>query len=164
MNNKTKARPAAMLIALGVGEIIVVAIISLLSYAVEVVPVPDGAAPITRIFAAITAKNNIDISCAPRNVWDTFIHDDGTMRKALVLSVMAAILVFAYVLNGNGKRFHKKGIEHGSAQWGTQKEKNIIADTTEDGFYNNVIVASDVFLVLDRKQREKNEQKGKEGK
>ena len=128
MNNKTKARPAAMLIALGVGEIIVVAIITLLSYAVEVVSVPDGAAPITKIFAAITSINNREISFAPSNVWDTFIHDDGTMRKALVLSVMAAILVFAYVLNGNGKRFHKKGIEHGSAQWGSQQEKNIIVD------------------------------------
>ena len=157
MNDKKKDRPTAMMIVLGMFELIVVAIISLLSYAVEVVPVPDGAAPITKIIAAVTAINNREISFAPSDVFDTLKHDDGTMKKAIVLSLTAAILCFAYVLNGNGKRFHKKGIEHGSAKWGSQQEKNIIADTTPDGFYNNVIVAADVFLVLDRKQREKNE-------
>ena len=80
------------------------------------------------------------------------------------MSLTAAIICFAYVLNGNGKRFHKNGIEHGSAKWGSQNEKNIIADTTPDGFYNNVIVASDVFLVLDRKQRDRNEQRAKDKK
>ena len=162
MNDKKKDRPTAMMIVLGMFELIVVAIISLLSYAVEVVPVPDGAAPITKIIAAVTAINNREISFAPSDVVDTLKHDDGTMKKAIVLSLTAAILCFAYVLNGNGKRFHKKGIEHGSAKWGSQK--NIIADTTPDGFYNNVIVASDVFLVLDRKQREKNEQRAKDKK
>ena len=162
MNDKKKDRPIAVLIALGVGEIIAVFILTLLSYAVEVVPVPDGAAPITKIIAAVTAINNREISFAPSDVFDTLKHDDGTMKKAIVLSLTAAILCFAYVLNGNGKRFHKKGIEHGSAKWGSQNEKNIIADTTPDGFYNNVIVASDVFLVLDRKQRDRNEQRAKE--
>ena len=157
MNDKKKDRPTAMMIVLGMFELIVVAIISLLSYAVEVVLVPDGAAPITKIIAAVTAINNREISFAPSVVFDTLKHDDGTMKKAIVLSLTAAILCFAYVLNGNGKRFHKKGIEHGSAKWGSQNEKNIIADTTPDGFYNNVIVASDVFLVLDRKQRDRNE-------
>ena len=162
MNDKKKDRPTAMMIVLGMFELIVVAIISLLSYAVEVVPVPDGAAPITKIIAAVTAINNREISFAPSDVFDTLKHDDGTMKKAIILSLTAAILCFAYVLNGNGKRFHKKGIEHGSAKWGSQNEKNIIADTTPDGFYNNVIVASDVFLVLDRKQRDRNEQRAKE--
>lgn len=62
-----------------------------------------------------------------------------------------------YRLVGNGKRYHRKGVEHGSARWGNRQEKEIIADTTKKGFYNNVICASDVFLVLDRKVREKNE-------
>ena len=157
MNDKKKDRPIAVLIALGVGEIIAVFILTLLSYAVEVVPVPDGAAPITKIIAAVAAINNREISFSPSDVFGTLIHGDGTMKKALVLSLAASILCFVYVLKGNGKRFHKKGIEHGSAKWGEQKEKDMIADTTKDGFYNNVIVAADVFLVLDRKQREKNE-------
>ena len=60
-----------------------------------------------------------------------------------------------YVLMGNGKRFHRKGSEHGSARWGSKAEKEIIADTND--FYNNVICASDIMLVLDRKKRENNE-------
>ncbi|MCR5166484.1 MAG: type IV secretory system conjugative DNA transfer family protein, partial [Oscillospiraceae bacterium] len=49
--------------------------------------------------------------------------------------------------------------EHGSARWGTRKEKDLISDKAD--FYNNVIVASDVFLVLDRKRREENEKHGR---
>ncbi len=60
----------------------------------------------------------------------------------------------------SGKRFHRKGVEHGSARWGSQAEKDIIADT--EAFYNNVIVASDVFIVLDRKQRDLNAMTDKE--
>ena len=164
MNDRKKDKPIALLIALGVCEIVVVIIVFILSYAVEVVPVPDGAAPVTKIMAAGNAIRNNEISFASDKVIDTFRHDDGTMTKALVLSLMAAVLCFVYVLKGNGKRFHKKGIEHGSAKWGSQHEKNTIADTTAEGFYNNVIAASDVFLVLDRKQRELNEKRAKERK
>lgn len=59
-----------------------------------------------------------------------------------------------------GKRFHRKGVEHGSARWGSQAEKDIIADTND--FYNNVICASDVLLVLNRKKRDENAMTPKE--
>lgn len=59
-----------------------------------------------------------------------------------------------------GKRFHRKGVEHGSAKWGSQYEKDIIADTND--FYNNVICSSDVVLVLDRKKRDINAMTPKE--
>ena len=65
------------------------------------------------------------------------------------------MLLILYKLSSGGKRYHRKGIEHGSARWGNKQEKDIIADTND--FYNNVIAASDVFLVLDRKKREQNE-------
>lgn len=59
-----------------------------------------------------------------------------------------------------GKRFHRKGVEHGSAKWGSQAEKDIIADTND--FFNNVICSSDVMLVLDRKKRDENAMTPKE--
>lgn len=59
-----------------------------------------------------------------------------------------------------GKRFHRKGVEHGSAKWGSQYEKDIIADTND--FFNNVICSSDVVLVLDRKKRDINAMTPKE--
>lgn len=163
MNNKTKEHPKWLYAALVVGELIAVVIISYFGYAIDTVRVEEGTSPIIRIFAAVNAINDREIEISFDLLWDAITHGSA-MKKAFVLSMAAAIICFAYVLNGNGKRFHKKGIEHGSAQWGSQDEKNIIADTTSEGFYNNVIVASDVFLVLDRKQREINEQKAKERK
>ena len=80
---------------------------------------------------------------------------NGITEKGLVIGFMGGMLLILYKLSSGGKRYHRKGSEHGSARWGNKQEKNIIADTND--FYNNVIAASDVFLVLDRKKREQNE-------
>ncbi len=69
-------------------------------------------------------------------------------------------LMFFFSFAKTGKRFHRKGVEHGSARWGNQAEKDIIADTND--FYNNVICSSDVLLVLDRKKRDENAMSSKE--
>lgn len=96
----------------------------------------------------------------PNNLGNAFlavIKGTGMTRNACVIGFFASLIAVMYRLVGNGKRYHRKGVEHGSARWGNRQEKEIIADTTKKGFYNNVICASDVFLVLDRKVREKNE-------
>lgn len=79
----------------------------------------------------------------------------GMTAKATIIGFFASLIIIAYVLMGDGKRYHRKGSEHGSARWGSKAEKDIIADTND--FYNNVICASDIMLVLDRKKRDKNE-------
>ena len=79
----------------------------------------------------------------------------GLTTKSAVLGFFASLIVIMYVLMGGGKRYHRKGSEHGSARWGSKAEKDIIADTND--FYNNVICTSDIMLVLDRKRRDKNE-------
>lgn len=79
----------------------------------------------------------------------------GMTAKATIIGFFASLIVIVYFLMGDGKRYHRKGSEHGSARWGSKAEKDIIADTND--FYNNVICASDIMLVLDRKKREKNE-------
>lgn len=79
----------------------------------------------------------------------------GMTAKATVIGFFASLIVIVYFLMGDGKRYHRKGSEHGSARWGSKTEKDIIADTND--FYNNVICASDIMLVLDRKKRDKNE-------
>lgn len=86
----------------------------------------------------------------------------GIAKKGMVLGFAGGMLIILWKLSGNGKRYHRKGSEHGSARWGNQQEKDIIADTND--FYNNVIAASDVFLVLDRKKRELNEAAAKKNK
>ncbi|MCI7349937.1 MAG: type IV secretory system conjugative DNA transfer family protein [Ruminococcus sp.] len=80
---------------------------------------------------------------------------NGITEKGLIVGFMGGMLLILYKLSSGGKRYHRKGSEHGSARWGNKQEKDIIADTND--FYNNVIAASDVFLVLDRKKREQNE-------
>lgn len=75
-------------------------------------------------------------------------------RQGLLIGFITGMIIFAYFATQKEKRFHRKGEEHGSAKWGTEKEKDIIRD--KEDFYNNVIAASDVLLVLDRKKRDLN--------
>ena len=163
MNDKKKEKPlwlwAIVIVALFIG----VNIISFFGYVMEVSS-DSSASNIEMIINAFTAITSQKVSFSPLQTVLHFFKGDGTTRKFTILGFVAALVAGLYFYNGNGKRFHKKGIEHGSAHWGTDEEKKIIADTTPDGFYNNVIVASDVFLVLDRKQREINERKAKERK
>lgn len=79
----------------------------------------------------------------------------GITKKGFIVGIMGAALIVLYKFSSGGKRYHRRGVEHGSARWGNKQEKDIIADTND--FYNNVIAASDVFLVLDRKKRDQNE-------
>ncbi len=85
----------------------------------------------------------------------TVFTGNGITQKGMLVGFMGGMLLILYKFSTGGKRYHRRGVEHGSARWGNKQEKDIIADTND--FYNNVIAASDVFLVLDRKKREQNE-------
>ncbi|MBD5445333.1 MAG: type IV secretory system conjugative DNA transfer family protein [Lachnospiraceae bacterium] len=80
--------------------------------------------------------------------------NDSAAQKGAMYGGLAGIIIFAYQISKTPKRFHRKGEEHGSARWGTDKEKQSVGDIHD--FYNNAILASDVFLVLDRKKRDEN--------
>lgn len=80
--------------------------------------------------------------------------EKGIAQKGAMYGGMAGLLIFAYQISKTPKRFHRKGEEHGSARWGTDKEKQSVGDMYD--FYNNAILASDVFLVIDRKKRDEN--------
>lgn len=82
------------------------------------------------------------------------LSDKGMAQTGAMYGGMAGLLIFAYQISKTPKRFHRKGEEHGSARWGTDKEKQSVGDVND--FYNNAILASDVFLVLDRKKRDEN--------
>ena len=134
--------------------IIAFPIIVLFGYTLEMTADKNGN---IQIFEAI---ESIGEYMTPNNLGNAFlavIKGTGMTRNACVIGFFASLIAVMYRLVGNGKRYHRKGVEHGSARWGNRQEKEIIADTTKKGFYNNVICASDVFLVLDRKVREKNE-------
>ncbi len=76
------------------------------------------------------------------------------IRTGAFWGCLIGTMIFLYSITKKEKRYHRKGEEHGSARWGTNEEKKSISDPND--FYNNVILASDIFLVLDRKKRDKN--------
>ena len=162
MNDKKTERPIwawAIFILLA---LIGISLISYIGYAIEITPSEINTAPVVKLINAFMAISNHEVKYSFLDIAGKFFSGSGATRKSVILGSAAALVGGMYFKYGNGKRFHKKCIEHGSAKWGSPEEKKIIADTTAEGFYNNVIVASDVFLVLDRKQREINERKAKE--
>ena len=129
-------------------------VIVLFGYTLEMTADKNGNIQIFEAIESISEYMN------PGNLGNAFlavVKGSGMTRNACILGFFASLIAVMYRLVGNGKRYHRKGVEHGSARWGNRQEKEIIADTTKKGFYNNVICASDVFLVLDRKVREQNE-------
>ncbi len=88
------------------------------------------------------------------NAAKSALTDDGTAKKGALYGGMAGILIVVWQISKTPKRFHRKGEEYGSARWGTDAEKRSIGDMND--FYNNAILADDVFLVLDRKKRDEN--------
>jgi type IV secretory pathway TraG/TraD family ATPase VirD4 len=64
-----------------------------------------------------------------------------------------AIIMIMY-FSGTKKRYHHKGEEYGSARWATKSEIKTLADINDND--NNVIIASNVYLVKDRGLRDKN--------
>ena len=83
----------------------------------------------------------------------------GRVRIGTFCGALGGGMIFLYQITQKEKRYHRKGEEHGSARWGTNEEKKSISDPND--FYNNVILASDIFLVLDRKKREANAEEKK---
>lgn len=76
------------------------------------------------------------------------------VRIGAFFGTLVGVMIFLYSATKKEKRYHRKGVEHGSARWGTNAEKRSIADVND--FYNNAILASDIFLVIDRKKRDAN--------
>lgn len=137
--------------AVVIGCIIAMPIVMFMGYMLDMTAGDNGR---IQIFELI-ANSDEYLSEATVNGFFNSLFSGGLTTKSAVIGFFASLIVIVYVLMGDGKRYHRKGSEHGSARWGSKAEKDIIADTND--FYNNVICASDIMLVLDRKKRDKNE-------
>ena len=78
---------------------------------------------------------------------------DGYARKGAIVGGLIVLIYYAYT-STTKKRYHRKGVEHGSARWGTDNDKRVLQDKND--LYNNIIYADDIYLVLDRKKRDIN--------
>lgn len=139
------------LYAVIVGCVVALPVVMFLGYLLDLSAGDEGQ---IQIFELLTNRDEI-LSDASVGGMFGYLLKGGMTAKVTVIGFFASLILIVYVMMGDGKRFHRKGVEHGSARWGKKAEKDIIADTND--FYNNIICASDVMLVLDRKKREKNE-------
>lgn len=137
--------------AVVIGCILAMPIVMFMGYMLDLSAGDNGQIQIFELLA----NSDEYLSEATVNGFFNSLFSGGLTTKSAVLGFFASLIVIMYVLMGDGKRYHRKGSEHGSARWGSKAEKDIIADTND--FYNNVICASDIMLVLDRKKRDKNE-------
>ena len=88
---------------------------------------------------AFEAIGSIGEYMVPGNLGKAFqavISGNGMTRNACVFGLFGSMIAIMYRLVGNGKRYHRRGVEHGSARWGNRQEKEIIADTTRAGLKN----------------------------
>lgn len=134
-----------------IGCIVAMPIVMLFGYLLDLSSGDEGQ---IQIFELLTNSEEYLEQASIGGFFTALLHG-GMTAKATIIGFFASLIVIMYVLMGDGKRYHRKGSEHGSARWGSKTEKDIIADTND--FYNNVICASDIMLVLDRKKRDKNE-------
>ena len=137
--------------AVVIGCILAMPIVMFMGYMLDLSVGDNGQIQIFELLA----NSDEYLSEATVNGFFNYLFSGGLTTKSAILGFFASLIVIMYVLMGDGKRYHRKGSEHGSARWGSKAEKDIIADTND--FYNNVICASDIMLVLDRKKRDKNE-------
>lgn len=135
----------------------------------------------TRLDSCQRSDGTIDISLFSNSVFTmkkmfNSLSNNGYALKLSYLSAFGIAIFFLYKLNLEGNRFHRRGVEHGSARWGTDEEKRKLMSTEEakfipffengryvkeidkktgeevlSGYYqdNNIIFAEDVKLNLD---------------
>ena len=137
--------------AVVIGCIIAMPTVMFMGYMLDISAGDNGQ---IQIFELLANSDEYLAEATLSGLFAAFFHG-GMTAKATIIGFFASLIIIVYVLMGDGKRYHRKGSEHGSARWGSKTEKDIIADTND--FYNNVICASDIMLVLDRKKRKKNE-------
>lgn len=155
---KKKSASTLVLYAMPIVILLIVGI--WFGYVMELNATDDGRTNVMAVINELDSYMKADIFKGA--VKDAINNKKGSARKWGMYGAVAGFIVFAYFASQNDKRFHRRGEEHGSARWGTDKEKREIADTND--LYNNAILAKDIMLVIDRKKRELNAMKPKERK
>lgn len=112
----------------------------------------------------------------PKLLFDSLSKENGYAPKMIFVGVCATGLYVMYKYSEEKKRLHRRGVEHGSAKWGDEKEMKSVAEKKEkptlkpilnsDGkrvfdekgnfvgviVDNNILLTEEVFLSLNAKQ------------
>ena len=124
-----------------------------------------------------TEKGEIDFSVFTENVEQSltkpetvFSHLTQSGSLALTFVLVAAFAIGIYILlkYTSRKRLHRRGVEHGSARWSTEKEEKFLADKPEKKkgepeppkspyeTDNNIILTQEVRMSLNTRQHREN--------
>lgn len=82
-----------------------------------------------QIFEAVGSFGEYMTASNLGNAFTAVLKSSGLTRNSCILAFFASLIAIMYRLVGNDKRYHRRGVEHGSARWGNRQEKEIIADT-----------------------------------
>lgn len=103
-------------------------------------------------------------------VWEHFTDTSGYGAK-ITLMVAFALGIYALMKLTSKKRLHRKGVEHGSARWATEKEEKFLADKPEKKkgnskepikpktpfeTDNNILLTQEVRMSLNTRQHREN--------
>ena len=124
-----------------------------------------------------TDKGEIDFSSFTSNVEKTLaspetvfssLSQPGSLSVTFALGTAFAIGIYALMKYTSRKRLHRKGVEHGSARWATEKEEKFLADKPEKKkgkpeppkspyeTDNNILLTQEVRMSLNTRQHREN--------
>lgn len=124
-----------------------------------------------------TDKGEIDFNGLTENIEKTLTDPDavfsslstpGSLSLTFVFGAAFAIGIYALMKYTSRKRLHRRGVEHGSARWATEKEEKSLADKPEKKkgapeppkspyeTDNNILLTQEVRMSLNTRQHREN--------
>ncbi len=124
-----------------------------------------------------TDKGEIDFNGFTENIEKTLTDPDtvfsslstpGSLSLTFVFGAAFAIGIYALMKYTSRKRLHRRGVEHGSARWATEKEEKFLADKPEKKkgapeppkspyeTDNNILLTQEVRMSLNTRQHREN--------
>lgn len=150
-NSSSESKKSSEIIIYAVIAVFVFVICVLAGYVLEITASPKSGIKWEKALNVLPENMNFTGLIA---AFKAVFAGTGIARKGAVFGLIGGGLIILYQLTKSPKRYHRRGEEHGSARWGNEQEKKALADLND--YYNNIIIAGDILLVLDRKIRELN--------
>lgn len=159
------------LLIYGIIILLIITAFCFLGAAMDFAVKPDGKVDINLLGDGFnTVMNN------PKILFSLLKNKGGYAPKMLFLGICSTGIYVLYKYSEDKKRLHRKGVEHGSAKWGDEKEMKSLAENekkpelkpilTSDGkrvfdkkgnfvgviIDNNIVLTKEVYLSLNSKQ------------
>ena len=157
---KKKADPLTLVIY-GVIVLFILYFAAALGTAVDLSLSDDGSIDFSKL------SSSLEQSITNTDAIISHITNTSSNAFGFVLGTAFAIAVYIIMKYTSRKRLHRKGVEHGSAQWATEKEEKFLADKSDKKKNdaqskspyetdNNIILTQEVKMSLNTRQHREN--------